>query len=135
MNDQPPAHLTAEESDYLDPVRMNASGIGRVLANLVDNAIKHTPPGGHVWILASRENGGVQVTVSDDGPGFSKEDLPRVFEKFYRGELARSRATGGAGLGLAIAAGIVDAHGGRIWAQNSDSGGAVVSFFLPDKIG
>jgi signal transduction histidine kinase len=71
------------------------------------------------------------VIVHDSGSGFNPVDLPRVFERFYRGEQARSRATGGAGLGLAIASGIVEAHGGRIWAENSPDGGAVVGFAIP----
>jgi len=74
---------------------------------------------------------GVEVTVRDSGRGFAEADLPRVFEQFYRGEAARSRATGGAGLGLAIAHGLVEAHGGRIWAENPDGGGGLVGFLLP----
>lgn len=117
----------------LDPVTMNASKIGRVLTNLLGNAIHHSPAGGPVLLSAVRSVGGVEVTVEDRGPGFAEEDLPRVFEKFYRGEQARSRATGGSGLGLAIAAAIVEAHNGQIWARNADEGGAVVGFVLPDK--
>lgn len=125
-------NLTAEVSADLDPVTMNSSKIGRVLANLVVNAIQYTPAGNNVKLIAVRNADGVEVTVLDGGPGFSAEELPRVFEKFYRGESARSRATGGAGLGLAIAAGIVEGHGGRIWAKNREEGGASVSFILPN---
>jgi signal transduction histidine kinase len=78
-----------------------------------------------------RESDRVVVTVEDNGPGFSSQDMPRLFEQFYRGEQARSRATGGAGLGLAIARGVVEAHGGRIWAENLSQGGASVAFELP----
>jgi signal transduction histidine kinase len=116
----------------LDPVAMNASKIGRVLTNLLGNAIQHSPVGGRVLLSAVRTAGGVEVSVKDDGPGFAEEDLPRVFEKFYRGEQARSRATGGSGLGLAIAAAIVGAHDGNIWAKNADEGGALVGFVIPD---
>jgi signal transduction histidine kinase len=73
------------------------------------------------------------VIVKDSGPGFNAKDLERVFEKFYRGEQARSQATGGAGLGLAIAAGIVAGHDGRIWAENAPEGGATVGFLLPAR--
>ena len=69
--------------------------------------------------------------MQDNGKGFKEADLPRIFEQFYRGEQARSRATGGAGLGLAIAQGLVEAHNGRIWAENVPTGGALVGFALP----
>ncbi len=123
--------LSIQVGPDLDPVPMNAPGINRVLTNLLDNAIKHTEPGGKIWLSAVRGLDGAEVIIEDDGPGFSVEELPRVFEKFYRGEQARSRAKGGAGLGLSIAAGIVGAHGGRIWAKNREEGGAVVGFLLP----
>jgi signal transduction histidine kinase len=123
--------LDGEVGPNLDPVWLNAPKIGRTLANLVGNALQYTPAGGLVRVTAERTAGEVQVTVLDTGPGFAEADLPRVFEKFYRGEQARSRATGGAGLGLAIAKGIVEAHGGRIWAENEDGRGARISFTLP----
>jgi signal transduction histidine kinase len=123
--------LVGEVGPDLDSVSMDASRIGRVLANLVNNALQHTPSGGRVEVLGSREQDGAKVVVRDSGPGFNTEDLPRVFERFYRGEQARSRATGGAGLGLAIASGIVEAHGGRIWAENRPEQGAIVGFVIP----
>ncbi|MBE2201834.1 MAG: HAMP domain-containing protein [Anaerolinea sp.] len=113
------------------PLPLNAAKISRVLANLLSNALRYTPAQGHVQVRVARSGVGVQVTVQDSGPGFNEDDLPRVFEQFYRGEQARSRATGGAGLGLAIARGIVEAHHGRIWAENAAGGGAVVGFELP----
>ncbi|MBE2224358.1 MAG: HAMP domain-containing protein [Anaerolineae bacterium] len=122
--------LTGEIGEHLDPVNLNAAKIGRVLANLMSNAIRYTPENGQVHVHALRTAEGAVVTVQDSGPGFAPDDLPRVFEQFYRGELARSRATGGAGLGLAIARGIVEAHNGRIWAENAPEGGAVVGFVL-----
>ncbi|MCA9988095.1 MAG: HAMP domain-containing protein [Anaerolineales bacterium] len=112
-------------------VPLNASRIGRVLTNLLGNALNYTPAGGCVRIDVDRTAEGARVIVQDDGPGFPEHDLPRVFEEFYRGEEARSRAMGSAGLGLAIARGIVDAHGGRIWAENAPAGGAVIGFVLP----
>lgn len=125
--------LQGEVAPNLGLVWMCAPKIGRVLANLVSNALRYTPSGGTVQVTAVRQKDGVVVTVQDDGPGFAADDLTRVFEQFYRGEQARSRASGsGAGLGLAIARGIVVAHNGRIWAENAPEGGAVVGFFLPD---
>lgn len=124
--------LAGRVGEQIDPVLLNAPKIGRVLANLLSNALRHTPAGGQIRVTAVRREGGVQVTVEDSGRGFAEADLSRIFEKFYRGEQARSRATGGAGLGLAIAQGIVLAHNGRIWAENGAEGGAVVRFILPD---
>ncbi len=123
--------LDGEMSPDLDPVMMNAAKIGRALANVVNNALQYTPAGGEIRVTARRTQEGVVVTVQDSGPGFLPQDLPRIFEKFYRGEQARSRATGGAGLGLAIARGIVEAHGGRMWAENIDGKGALVGLVLP----
>jgi signal transduction histidine kinase len=123
--------LTGDVDRAIDPVLMNPGKIGRVLSNLAANALRHAPDGGNVTIRAVRTAEGVAVTVDDDGPGFAPADLPHVFEQFYRGEAARSRAMGGAGLGLAIARGIIQAHGGRIWAENNAWGGARVSFLLP----
>ena len=105
--------------------------IERVLGNLVDNALRHTPPGGRITVSARATPEGVVFHVEDSGPGFSPAELAHAFEQFYRGEAARSRAMGGAGLGLAIARGIVEAHGGRIWAENRAEGGGRVSFLLP----
>jgi signal transduction histidine kinase len=125
--------IEGEVGDNLDPVWMNAAKIGRVLSNLISNALQYTPEGGKVLVQACRNGKGVEVVVQDSGPGFEEKDMSRIFEKFYRGEQARSRATGGAGLGLAIARGIVDAHGGKMWAKNADDYGAVVGFLLPDR--
>jgi signal transduction histidine kinase len=118
----------------IDPIVMNPPKIGRVISNLISNAIQYTPRGGIVRVGAWRDDAGVCVTVEDSGPGFAQEDLARVFEQFYRGEEARSRKTGGAGLGLAIAQAVIDGHGGKIWAENRPDGGACVGFLLPDKV-
>ncbi|MCP4356830.1 MAG: HAMP domain-containing protein [Chloroflexi bacterium] len=115
----------------VDPVQMNAARIGRVLTNLIGNGLRYTSAGGQVQVTAVLADDEVQVLVQDSGPGFEAADLSRVFEQFYRGEQARSRKTGGAGLGLAIARGIVLAHNGRIWAENGSDGGAIVGFTLP----
>ncbi len=114
-----------------DPVDMDIQRVGRVLNNLVSNAIRHTPPGGKVSVHATRQADSVLVTVQDSGEGIATEDLPFIFERFYRGEKSRSRDTGGAGLGLAIARGIVEAHGGSIRVESKLHDGTTISFRLP----
>jgi signal transduction histidine kinase len=115
----------------IDPVYMDTGKIGRVLANLVSNALQHTPAGGTVQILALGVAEGVQVEVRDTGEGINPRDLPHIFDQFYRGEKSRSRDTGGSGLGLAIAKGIVEAHGGRVGVESSPSEGTRFFFTLP----
>jgi signal transduction histidine kinase len=142
-------------------VLAEAQQIERVLANLVTNALRHTPAGGSVTLRVYAEQRpqtadgsspldrtaqplagaeppssvgrlpSIVFEVADTGDGIAPEDLPHVFERFYRGEKSRSRSTGGAGLGLAIARGIVEAHGGRIWAESEPGRGATVRFTLP----
>jgi len=115
----------------VDSVCMDAQKIGRVLANLVSNAVQHTPAGGTVKIYASAAADGVQVEVRDSGEGIVPEDLPYIFDQFYRGEKSRSRDTGGSGLGLAIARGIVEAHGGHIRVESAPGEGTRFLFILP----
>jgi len=115
----------------VDPVIMDAARISRVLNNLVGNALRHTPPGGTVEIQAQREGARVKVVIADSGEGILAEDLPHIFERFYRGEKSRSRATGGAGLGLAIARGIIEAHGGEIKVESQAARGTQFIFWLP----
>ena len=115
----------------IDPVTMDTQRIGRVLNNLIGNAIRHTPSGGEVRVHAQRKDLGVEVTVSDTGEGIHKEDLPHIFESFYRGEKSRSRTTGGAGLGLAISQGIVQAHGGELKVESEAGQGSRFTFNLP----
>ena len=115
----------------IDPVFMDTMRVGRVLNNLITNAMRHTPPGGQISVLARRTEHGVEVTVSDTGEGIQPEDLPNIFDSFYRGEKSRSRATGGAGLGLAISRGHVRAHGGEITVESQPGHGSRFSFTLP----
>jgi two-component system phosphate regulon sensor histidine kinase PhoR len=105
--------------------------VARALGNLVHNAIKFTPPEGAITVRAAAENGDVRIEVADTGPGLAPEDVPRVFERFFRAD--RARAAGGTGLGLAIAKHVVEAHGGRIWVASGGGlgHGAVFSFTLP----
>jgi signal transduction histidine kinase len=105
--------------------------VERVLLNLLTNAIRHTPSDGAVAVVVEPLEDEVLVTVEDTGEGIPPESARRVFEHFWRGDRSRARATGSAGLGLAIAHGLVEAQGGRIWAENRSEGGARVSFTLP----
>lgn len=125
--------LYGQADPNCDPVDMDIQRVGRVLNNLVSNAIRHTPPGGKVSVHAAREEDNVLVRVQDSGDGISPEDIPFIFDRFYRGEKSRSRNTGGAGLGLAIARGIVEAHGGSIWVESKIQEGTRISFRLPCK--
>lgn len=112
-------------------VRAAPDKVERVLYNLITNALRHTPSDGSVAVVVERLGAEVRVTVEDTGEGLSTEAVRRMFDRFWRGDRARSRERGGAGLGLAIARGLVEAHGGRIWAESSPEGGARVSFTLP----
>lgn len=105
--------------------------IQRVIYNLVQNALRHTPEHGAIALETELAPQGVQVNVIDTGEGIAPEDLPFIFDQFYRGEKSRSRETGGSGLGLAIAKRIVEAHHGQIWATSQPGAGAKFSFVLP----
>lgn len=114
-----------------DPVDMDIQRIGRVLNNLVGNAIRHSSQGDSVLVQAWRDENQVIVTVCDSGEGIQEADLPHVFDRFYRGEKSRNRRTGGAGLGLAISKGIVEAHGGSITVDSKYGEGTCFKFTLP----
>ena len=112
---------------HADPNRLE-----QAVLILVDNAIKYGPPGGTVTLRSDvTSQGELRITVEDEGPGIPKEDLPRVFERFYRVDKARSRRMGGAGLGLPIAKTIVEAHGGHIAAESRAGRGTRMSIHLP----
>jgi len=112
------------------PVRSDAQRLHQVFVNLLDNAIKYTPTGSKVLIFATVKGGEVEVCVEDNGPGIAPEHLPRIFERFYRVDKARSRELGGTGLGLAIVKHIVQAHGGRVWAESDPGKGSRFYFTL-----
>ena len=114
-------------SVFADPDAM-----GQVLTNLLDNALRYTPPGGQIVCTSRRENGGVVISVSDTGSGIAREHLPRIFERFYRSDPSRSRDEGGTGLGLAIVKHLVEAHGGRVSAQSERGVGTTISCWFPN---
>jgi signal transduction histidine kinase len=123
--------LAQDVPEDLPPVFADAERVHQVLFNLLDNAMRFTPAGGRVRVTASRQNGSVDVAVADTGPGIAPEHLPRLFERFYRVDTARSRDEGGTGIGLAIARSVIEAHGGRIWAQSEPGKGSTFTFELP----
>ena len=111
-------------------VRGDRDRLEQALGNLVDNAVKYTPPGGQVELAVELREHEVHLTVEDTGPGIPPEHLPRVFERFYRADPSRSRAEGGTGLGLAIVKHVALAHGGRVEAANRPAGGARFALVL-----
>jgi two-component system OmpR family sensor kinase/two-component system sensor histidine kinase BaeS len=116
-------------------VNADADRVRQVLQNLVANALRHTPDGGHVTVHARQDSAAsVRVEVSDTGEGIAAEDLPHVFERFYRGDKSRTRTTGSTGLGLAIAKAWVDAMGGKIGVESERGNGARFWFTLPVAI-
>ena len=123
--------LSGSTAPGVDPVVLDAPRIGRMLNNLIGNAVHHTPCGGAVTITTWREGLQVYITVADSGEGISPEDLPHIFERFYRGEKSRNRSTGGSGLGLAIAQGIAREHGGTINVESQLGVGTTCRIVLP----
>ncbi|WP_296400359.1 cell wall metabolism sensor histidine kinase WalK [Acidaminococcus timonensis] len=110
----------------LDPDRLN-----QILYNLITNAIRYTTPGTTITLQTEKTDKGVRLTVADEGPGIAPEDLPHVFEQFYRGEKSRNRASGGSGIGLSLAKSFVEAQGGTIHAENRKTGGAAFIVEFP----
>jgi two-component system sensor histidine kinase SaeS len=127
--------LQGELTGRLPSVSMDVPRMQRVLYNLVQNALRHTPPDGTVIIRAVDAGSEIEISVADTGEGVDAEELARVFERFYRGSRARSRQEAGSGLGLTIAKGIVELHGGRIWADSSLGQGSTFVFTIPKPAG
>lgn len=125
-------HLRPRLEPDLPAVEADPQRIGQLMGNLLDNALRHTPPGGEVTLTARRHTGGVRLVVADTGSGIAAEHLPHLFERFYRVDAARDRDHGGSGIGLAIAQAIATAHGGLITAESpGPGGGAVFILTLP----
>jgi len=134
--------LQVEVYEDLPPVLVDGDRIVQVLANLLSNALRYTPSGGVITVGARRYGGAagggssvVEITVSDTGAGIPAEDLRHVFDRFYRADHSRSRSTGGSGLGLAIVQQLVQAHGGKVWAESEEGRGSTFHFTLPCSAG
>ena len=121
--------LIVQVPPQVPPVLADAERARLALTNMVHNAVKFTPPGGQITVTAQPSGEDVVLSVEDTGVGISTEDLPRIFERFYKAD--RARSGGGTGLGLAIAKHIVQGHGGRIWAESVEGQGSTFSFSLP----
>ncbi len=121
--------LSNETGENLPPVSANSGRIEQVMMNLIHNAIKFTPAGGTITVIARALDGEVQFSIRDTGVGISAEDLPRIFERFYKAD--KSRSGGGTGLGLSIARHIIEGHRGRIWAESTEGKGSTFFFTLP----
>ncbi len=128
--------IDVQIADRLPFVSADAERMQRVVTNLLHNAIKFTPERGRIQVAAKLNDGArsqaeVVVSVRDTGVGIAADDLPRIFERFYKSDRARTRSRGGTGLGLAIARHLVEAHGGRIWAKSKEGKGSTFYFTLP----
>jgi two-component system sensor histidine kinase ResE len=124
--------LVTQIGPELPPVWGNPDRLQQVLINLLDNALRHTPDGGRVTVTAREIEGNmVAVSVSDTGSGVPPEDLPYLFERFYKVEKARTRTTAGTGIGLAIVRSVVEAQGGQVWAESSPGAGTTITFTIP----
>jgi signal transduction histidine kinase len=123
------------EAEPTPAVQADGARIHQVLANLIANALRYAPQGEQpsptVRVLVQQAGGAVRVSVSDNGPGLTAAQQAQVFERFWRGDAARSRGQGGSGLGLAIARGIVQAHGGALSVSSPPGQGATFTFTLP----
>ena len=123
------AELDAPED--LPPLRADEGRLQEIVYNLLDNAVKYSPPGGRVVVRVALEGEEIQLSVSDAGAGIPQRDLPRIFERFYRADKARQRELGGTGLGLSIVKHIAQLHGGRVEAQSEIGRGTTIRVSFP----
>jgi signal transduction histidine kinase len=126
-------NLSLDISGWCEPIDADKDRLKQVFANLVANAIKYTHNGGSIWVSIYELDDDAAVIVEDDGIGIPEEELPLVFERYYRTDLSRSRQTGGSGIGLAIVKSIVYAHGGSVAAESREGEGAKFTVTLPKK--
>ena len=123
--------LSGDAPASLPHVSLDSDRIRQVLRNLIDNALRHTPPGGRIDVQVKATAKQLTVSVADTGSGIATQDLPHLFDRFYRADGSRARATGGSGLGLAIVKQLVEAHGGEVSVESEPGTGSVFSFSLP----
>lgn len=123
--------VTIDVATGLPAVQADPGRVLQILGNLLANSIQYTPRGGSITLGAKGEGDMVVVSVSDTGPGIEEEELPLIFDRFHRTDRSLTRETGGTGLGLSIAKGLVEAHGGRMWAESEAGRGTTIFFTLP----
>jgi signal transduction histidine kinase len=124
--------LTCTCPDGLPAIRADEDRLEQVLTNLLGNALQYTPTGGNVSVAVKQAEGVMQFSIHDTGIGLSADELPHIFQRFYRVDKSRSRSSGGSGIGLTIAYHIVESHGGRLWAESSGPNqGSTFYFTLP----
>jgi two-component system, OmpR family, phosphate regulon sensor histidine kinase PhoR len=121
--------MRIEVFEGLPQIMADFSRLEQVLVNLIHNAVKFTPPGGQIIVTAAHQENFVRFSVRDTGAGIPEDILPRIFERFYKAD--RARSSGGTGLGLSIARHMVEAHGGKIWAESEENQGSTFSFTIP----
>jgi signal transduction histidine kinase len=126
--------LTADVPEDLPQANIDAHRIRQVLNNLLENAVVHTPGGGRINVTARQRTNRIYISVADTGEGIPAQDVPYIFERFYRVDKSRSRATGGSGLGLTIARRLVEAHGGTIEVESQVGRGSVFTFDIPQAV-
>ena len=127
--------VTSTEGGSME-VYGDRSRINQIITNLLGNAVKYSPEGTTIQVVVSswaHEDRFAQVSIRDEGPGISPEDINRLFDKFYRADNSLTRSTAGTGLGLAIAKALVELHGGEIWVESTPASGSVFSFTVPKK--
>ncbi|MCB1318576.1 MAG: histidine kinase, partial [Leptospiraceae bacterium] len=120
---------------HLPPLQADTRRLTQVLNNLIGNAIRYTSSAGNLTIKAQGQPHTILITLSDTGLGIAAEDLPHIFDRFYRADHSRNRKTGGSGLGLAIAKQLVNLHGGHIWAESQPNRGTTFYITLPTAVG
>jgi signal transduction histidine kinase len=127
--------IQVEAPPDLPPIAVDPDRVAQVLSNLVSNALRHTPQGGRVRLIAERDGADIRLSVADTGPGIAADDLPHIFQRFYRADQSRYPVEGQTGLGLAIAKSLVEAHGGAISVESVQGEGSTFTITLPVEPG
>jgi signal transduction histidine kinase len=131
LADERTVSLRVELPAKLLPVQADPDRFRQVVQNLVENALRHTPSGGEVRVILNNNGDGVHMVVADTGTGIGAQDLPHIFEHFYRADESRARSSGGTGMGLAIVKSLVEAHGGRVSVESAPGAGTIFTITLP----